>query len=764
MWLTGAKLYLEHADLLAAGVPENTVWSSTKRYRDGKSKSWANVTDPRDGRCCLVDYDTIPEATISKYSISTKAELLAQLKNEQTQLKQLELSVAGSALVGLHAKQVHAADYTFFFTRAGLTNTPDATVQAKATELTQAAGWLRLLAGLNTARQLRQLGFAKKEDLRAAVLTEVEPLNLYGLRVSNVRVLRQKETAFAQALAVAANDVAGSSVHAQRQLAHQRALLTLVPKRYGKANAQKIGKKQGGDAGKVMLGARVDGAEWHANAIIYLFINPGKGNKFDLKEVYRRYCRRCAEAGQAPVSLSGMKAFLQRDEVRLHTAWERDGHAKLEAYLPHQRRERPTYSLSKGGYDGFSVDFYTAVGKAAVMLTVVAVFDYHSEAITGFAVGLVENGVLVRDMYRNHLAQLGGKSYIEIESDRFSGNVAGDTQQLFRRACQHVTRPVPNDPRGKAPNPKARLVERLLAEVNRLTQSIPNWKGTNITAIDPQRKPNPDYASGPVAAATLELGIQQINRLIALYNHQEVEKWDGQTRWARLLADLNPEAPHLDDLARATLLSQHTVTTVRHALVSITVNKKVYEYEFPAFNRYTHLMGKGLKVRVYYDETDLREVTLFGFTDAKDTGTDMYLTTLKQGQRVQMAKAEQTPGDLVLLGQKEQQRAALRDGIDRKQLELEAVMYALEVPAGISLKALRALVAGARLTATAVEDFDTRHGYVLNTPAAQQQMEYYDDRLLRDHGMRVPVPVAPPAKPGLSARDRMNAYKGVSFD
>ncbi len=755
-------LYLEVAELVGFGISEGYVCKSMKRYRDGLAQTWVNIANPLDGRARLVAYDSIPTATRAK--LPAKEALLANLKAEQTQLRAAELAVASSALVGLHTKTVVATDYNYFFTRAGLTATPEGTVEVKAAQLTQAAGWLRLLATVDGKPQLRALGFGRKEELREAVLNEVAPLNLYGLRVGNVRVLQQKELAFSKALQLGADGEVGLSVQELKQQAHQRALLTLVPKRYGTANAQKIGKKQGEEAASVPLGARVDGAEWHANTIIYLFMNPGKGGKFDLKEVYRRYIRRCVEADKDPVSLSGMKTFLKRDEVRLHTAWERDGHAALEAYLPHQRRERPTYSLSKGGYDGFSVDFYTQVGKATIMLTVVAVFDYHSEAITGYSVGLVENGLLVRNMYRNHLQQMGGRSFIEIESDRFSGNLADDTQQLFNRACLHVTRPVPNDPRQHAPNPKARLVERLLQELNRLTQSVDGWKGTNITAIDAQRKPNPDYA-GTAAQATLELGIQQINKLVALYNHQPVEKWNGQTRWARLQADLHPEAPVLDALSRATLLHQHTVTTVRNAVVSITVAKKVYEYEFPAYVRHTHQMGKGLKVRVYYDETDLNSVDVFGFSDAKDAGTDVYLTTLKRGQRVQMAKAEQTPADLMLLGQKEQQRTDMRTQIDRKQLELEAAMYGMAVPAGIGVKELRALVDGARLTSTVVESFDTRFAQVLSTPDATAQLEFYADTLLRDEGLRVPVAKTPAAKkPGLSARDRMNAYNALGND
>lgn len=757
-------LYLEVAELVAFGISDAYVCKSMKRYRDGLAQTWVNIANPLDKRARLVAYDSIPTATRAK--LPSKEELLATLKTEQTQLRAAELAVAGSALVAMHGKAVVATDYNFFFTRAGLTATPDGTVEVKATQLTQAAGWLRLLAGIEGKPQLKALGFARKEELRDAVLTEVAPLNLYGLRVNNVRVLQQKELAFAKALQLGADGEAGLSVKELQQQAAQRALLTLVPKRYGTANAQKIGKKQGANVASVPLGARVDGAEWNANTIIHLFTNPGKGGKFDLKEVYRRYIRRCVEEDRDPVSFSGMKAFLKRDEVRMHTAWERDGHGALEQFIAHQKRERPTYSLSKGGYDGFSVDFYTNVNGAKVMLTVVAVFDYHSEAITGYAVGLVENGLLVRNMYRNHLKQMGGHSYIEIESDRFAGNLTQDTVTMFERACQYVTRPAPNDPRQKASNPKARFVERLLQEVNRLTQSVPNWKGTNVTSIDPQRKPNPDYANSPVANATLAEGIQQINKLIALYNNQPLEKWNGQSRWARLQADLHPEAPMLDALAQATLLSQHTVTTVRASAISITVGKRAYDYEFPAYVHHTHQMGKGMKVRVYYDETDLSEVTVFGFKDAKNPATDVYLTTLKRAQRVQMAKAEQTPTDLVLLANKEAQRKGQTADIERKMLEMEAATYGLDVPGGISVKELRARVKGAQLTSTMVEDFDTRHAQVLATAPAAAQVAFYTDTLLRDEGMRAPIekPKAGAKKQGLSYRDRMRAYDGQGHD
>ena len=98
----GLTLYLEFTDLNGWGVPDDTLKSGCKRHRAGKARSWANIPDPLDGRRVLIAYDTIPPATRAK--LPTKAELLQQLKDEQTQLRAMELDVAGTALVGLHTK------------------------------------------------------------------------------------------------------------------------------------------------------------------------------------------------------------------------------------------------------------------------------------------------------------------------------------------------------------------------------------------------------------------------------------------------------------------------------------------------------------------------------------------------------------------------------------------------------------------------------------------------------------------------------------
>jgi len=54
---------------------------------------------------------------------------------------------------------------------------------------------------------------------------------------------------------------------------------------------------------------------------------------------------------------------------------------------------------------------------------------------------------------------------------------------------------------------------------------------------------------------------------------------------------------------------------------------------------------------------------------------------------------------------------------------------------------------------------------VLGSDAATNQMDYYDDRLLRDEGMRVPVVATKEApKKGLSARERIARYQQRGHD
>ena len=190
-------------------------------------------------------------------------------------------------------------------------------------------------------------------------------------------------------------------------------------------------------------------------------------------------------------------------------------------------------------------------------------------------------------MFRNHLNMMGGRSYLEVESDRFSGNNAAETRAIFEETCQTITQPLPNDPEGKAANPKARLVERLIQEVNRMAQNSEGWKGTNITSIDSQRKPNPDYKPANFIDSTEE-GINQVIKLINAYNNVRLKKFGNKSRIEVCKSNINPQAPLIESWRMALILNQNTLVTLRNGAVSMVVNGRSFEYQFPGYEVITH--------------------------------------------------------------------------------------------------------------------------------------------------------------------------------
>ena len=475
--------------------------------------------------------------------------------------------------------------------------------------------------------------------------------------------------------------------------------------------------------------------EFHAKTLIALYTLSGLHNKLDFEQTFLRYTSICKKEGVEPVHISTVKKFLNRKEIKY---WcinkERDGKKGSDTHDRQLSGKKPDYSLSKGGYDGFQVDFRTKIGNKQVMLTVVAVFDYRSEAITGYDVGLVEDGLMVRNMYRNHLNTTGGRSYIEIESDRFSGNLTSDTRSIFEQCCKYITQPAPNDPiYAKAPNPKARYVERLIQEFNRLTQSFPGWKGTNFYTKDASRRPNEDRAAG-TAVPTIEEGIQQIIKLVNIYNNQPIKKFNGQSRMQVFNQSINPDALEIPVWKRAMILNQHTITTVRNGVIEITVNRRKYEYVFEDFQDKISFLLKGDKVKVYYDETTMETVDIFG----KD---ELHLGTLKPLIRVNRAKAEQTEQDKINFGRQIGRAKKERNNRDRKTLELLASIYEVDI-SGKSIREAAEIIRGlGDQNRKKLLNNDEFYSKELECEEAVAATNYYENRLLRAQGLQVPVPV-----------------------
>lgn len=724
MIIEGNKIWLFVSWLIEKGVSRWTIEDALRRNRKGKISSWRHRVHPEDKRIKLIDYSSLPDSTKAKLPSQSEIISLAQAQTTESKLDQLE--EACITLEQLFQDNCLISDYQFFLKRTSSAS--------KAEDLKQASGWLRLLNKHKTPTETRKIGFDSKSKLRDAVVTQLlqdfkkRKGHLYGFKVTNLAVLQRKELTWSNAFEAAIEQHSKEPKLEAERLANEAALGTLVHENYGNNNRRILGKLNENEAERILLpSGKIDFSEWNASTLVYLFTNPGKANKYDFENIYRRYQVECKRAGRTPeVDLSAVKKFLSNKEVKLYTTRERHGWAEFDKMLPHVYGKRPEYALSKGGYDGFQIDFNSKIDGRQMMLTVVAFFDYMSEAITGFHVDIVEDGLMVRTAYRNHLNMMGGRSYYEIESDRFSGNLAEATQKIFSQTCQKITQPVPNDPQGKAPNPKARFVERLLQELNRLAQNVEGWKGTNITSIDRNRKPNPDYRNGNYVEGFAE-SKQLIINLINIYNNDTYNR--KQSRMEQCMENINPKAPTIEHETIARLLNEHTTTTVRSAKILITVNRRDYEYAFPDFDQYAHLMKKGYKVDVYFDETNMDTVDVFG-------ENDQYIGTLGKLDRRQRAIVEQTAEDAHAKGVMVSNRnkmAERMNTVSRKMLELWASELGVDI-SNLSIQDAQEVIAG--IKHISIEELFAE---ALATPNAQLTRSYYEDRLLRANGEVVQV-------------------------
>lgn len=741
----GTDILIGLKELANFGVSYNYAKKKVSQNRHGLKPTWQSM---KKGPARLVSYDSLPSE--QKNKLPAKKELIHLIEKEEA----LEATGNRAALLSrikvlIENRYRDILDY-HILKEKGISD-------QKAMDLTIASGVLRFIQAYPTKTKTRELGVATNKELQQLVLEYLAELKkelkreLYGFRVNNLRILQERVRKWKAIFSFALENSTEQTLHIKEREANKAAVLSLIPGHFGNDRARKVGKVSK-DNPVLIAGGRIDLTEYHASKLLLLFMNPGSGQKFDFENIYLRYQQLCAEDRKQPVSISSVKNFLKNQEVRKYTTWERDGWAQHDKQLPFVRGQRPEYALQKGGYDGFQVDFKTYVKseEKLFMLTVVFVADYYSEAITGFDIGLVENGRMVRNMYKNHLNNHDYQSYIEIESDRFSGNLAADTRSVFEKCCRYINRPAPNDPRGKAPNPKSRFVERLVAEVNRLAQNTRGWKGTNITSIDKQRKPNPDYAE---YVNSMEAGIQEIIQLINIYNNKELRKYSGLSRIKKLRNNIHPGALTIPVLSAAQLLNQRTIVTVRSEIVKIRLSGRTYEYDFPDAFEKNYLMAPGRKVRVYFDENNLDQVDVFGFSDPANSETDVYLATLRKLNRVRRDKDGQKVSDLKEISWITKRRALINEDVSRKLLEVQAAEFGLE-PGDYSIGHLKKLVAGARHQhdQSIIKPADKVYQQELATPEALSTESYYQKRLITDLGLKLPESPEEPEKSDASKR------------
>ncbi|HTF82893.1 MAG TPA: hypothetical protein VL947_14260 [Cytophagales bacterium] len=712
----GISIYLTNKELLSYGFSVNTI------------KEFEGIRDPEDQRYFIYDYDKVAgRSEKTRAKLPPKALIIAQLEADKAQKEADKVGLNTKNIASKLSKFYSIKDLTYFV-QLGYS-------EDKAKKLAISMSVLRFLDNTRVpkAKLIEITGFSKREDLIKTVAelmkdetvqdgTEIilvrEGMNLPEIP-TNYQRLRTKVDEFAKF-----------------RVDKRKNECDFLIKKKNNNNRQIIGKPTGTDADNMLKGTNFNINEFHARTLMFLAMNPGNANKFDMVEIYARYCKSCAENGKTPVSLSRVKSFLAEEKIKDYITWERDGFSELDKRLPHVHGKKPKYSLAKGGIDGFQVDFLTEQTGKYVMLTAVAVFDYASEAITGFDVGFVETGLLVRNAYRNHLRLHGGRTFFEIDMDGGMANKAEKSKQMFSRLVTHVRVGMSDDPTGKhRSNSKERISERLIQEFNRLVQNMPEWKGTNVTSFSIWRKPNPDYAKQYIG--TVNDGIAQIINLVNIYNNKPLDKYKGKSRIQIFNDMMDPEAEVIDYTTQAQLFNWSTVKAVVGDLIRITVNKVPYDYFVPDVLAWSPKMDSGRRVKVYYDEDDMKEVHVFGWElDENGNPVEVPLGSLKLGVRAYRDKRSQSDEDLAILEETAGKRKSMINQVKRKQYEVEAYQYGIDPSQYPNLKDLEKVIMGAR-DLNSLENLEERYSEELATVEAQRTESFYRDQF-EDKGVFLP--------------------------
>lgn len=609
MQTSPSPLWLTFDQLALLGVQEQYIRVALKRNRDGAS-SWNHKKDPNDKRKVLIDYDSIPDSTITKYSIPSKAVLRARI--EQDQMDAMK-AAAIPTLRRLHNDLRTPADFTYYTLTLGLN-------KEKAIGLSISAAWLTLLSHYKSKTSIRKLEISHLEtkgqlvELVLGILKEDQP---EGLKVSNKRVLMRRESAFKSALNTSRN----------------AALDTLVHGLCGNHNAQKLTPE-----GEALL--------------LSLYINANEDVKYLPGQIHMKYqmaangdCMQVdSETGEIlgkvqPISLSTVKAFLNTAKVKVISAKYRHGNKYYkDTFRPYVKGVKPRYALSMTSSDGEHVPFRLIKGGKATYKRAVCyfIFDVHSGAVAGYAIAEKETKELLKDAFRNMLVWTEGIIPIENQLDNFGKSSTKMLKEIYpiTSFCQPY-------------NAQAKFAERLILDFEQQHLRIqPGWCGANIQSKKQDNKQNPDL---PQVAYTLD----EIRRMYA----KEIRAWNnkvlptGLTRAGTLKQNINPDCKTIQDRTMADLVGYAKVETIRRSFIKMRVSGQEYVFRVPNYNQIIPELKNGMQVRVRFLPHLLNEkVWIYNYTRTDAPDEDTFLCECPYAESTQRSRAEQTKEDGRVLG------------------------------------------------------------------------------------------------------------------
>ncbi|PCH69420.1 MAG: hypothetical protein COC06_07695 [Bacteroidales bacterium] len=655
----GQKLWLSQRMLLeiCEDLSESYLWKKARPlYKKGLHAAQRSMTMlPDSGKAWrwgkregefYYDYDRIPDRKPSFYrsQLPNRSKLLEAFNTSCQKQHDDFYESTKSKIAQLQLSYVDNSDLEFYMYQCEVNFNLD-----KATQMSQARGWLKMIQELISDGSFKRFGLKKKDEFYSICADILSVLKLEGLGVKNGETLRKKVASLPM------------DVTLQRYY--------FISRKYGNSNRQIVGACM---VENIETGEMLE-FDLHEAIMYDAWMNPYKPQKQTKRYLYENtYVPKVEAFGETPVQLRTFCDHLNRFGTRVMTTKERDGEKQfntmVKGYTPAHAVQ---YSNSMWVADGSGTKM--AYGKyyydketgqyscKQSTLYTVKIFDVASKKIVGYSIGTHETPAMVQDALHMAVSNNNGCGCLDFLSDNGSAFKEPETINMLNLISNRVR----NIKAGNSQENPAEMFIKLHTHIGR---EFENWTSVGFNSHSADNRANPDYFSKSEKLPSFDEAIEQIHKHVEMWNTSHLFGSDVSANDV-FESSKNPALTPLSGRVIRYLFGENTVTTLGYQRSFVNCyqdrkgeKRKKFMFEIPDYHSSVLLIDKALggvsaeksKVKVYYDENHADLYTLDG----------SYILTCNSTNKASKTPAEETEETLKALGHHKQRKEDMVETVD----------------------------------------------------------------------------------------------------
>jgi len=587
-------VYLELSDF-----PESAhgyLWKACNYSRNGKGNSYHNIPDPKDQRRKLINYDTVPKATLEKYNIPSKEELL---KNYQHR------AIAEQIILD-------TKDLNFFL------NIPKA--HPLASEYADVASWHKW-AAKDAMAYGKSMAMESVDDVYSICIDLMNKRGWRTWKINNLRKFKDSIKPFKEVL--------------KGKNTPEEALQTLISAKFGTNNAAKL---------------LIEPAA--QNLLIQLYSDPKKLSFTQTFIMYKLQAQANVLKGiwseKTLITEATVENYLKRPDVEQLWYLGRHGLQAWRRKFDHVTKRIPaSFANAKWVLDGTQFPLYYQEGNSAyARLNVFVVLDEHSWCIVGFMVSESENSEQVRKSLLM-ACKLNGVVPYQIQYDNSSAIQSIRSQMVIQSIAKYGTATEVGNARAKVIEP---FFKQLFARILKLEYGYAFSPVMGKTIDSAQ---NRDALQVQIKAGLIPQGRQAaIDTLVNVFNTWNSHDFNGSTPLSKYrksmeeTKEIQREFTHMMEVeafwemagefskvkvivdGKQKLETQFVPTDYTYTNSGLRIEIGKVKHDFDLLNADWWSKAIGEKYNVKYDPDKMEKVYLYkdGKPVESEKGELMYLT------------------------------------------------------------------------------------------------------------------------------------------